>query len=373
MTSGAAQHGYTYPNTSNDPDQVDVLRNRLGLRSHSRLSQAEYRSSRQRQIELRSGAGPVGNFDADHLKAIHRHLFSDIYEWAGHTRNERPVVDGRPVEPIGFLRKGETTFLPGSRLEMGLTEAFRPIRNPDTLHNATVKRFAAVAGQVLNELNYVHPFREGNGRAQEAFISELGRRYRHEVRFSVITRPRMIEASIAGIADPAGKAMRHLLEDAVDPARSTALAEIFAHLRQQGVEPLSLSIRTARPGETVSGKLAAVTARSGCVDTTHGMIVVPGHDVSSRNLTVGDTASLTVTSDFPGPPPDGTPLLSRKPQAEGFSRLASALTPASPPHSGSASTEWFERSVSPRGGKDTAPETDPLPRPPRSRRPSPGG
>nr|WP_245364217.1 Fic family protein [Sinorhizobium americanum] len=138
-------------------------------------------------------------------------MFQDVYEWAGHTRNGSPVVEGQRVEPIGGLSKRGTSFLPSSRIEMGLDEALKPIRDPQALRNATPEQFAERAGKVLSELNHVHPFREGNGRAQEAFISELGRHYGHEIDFFVITRPRMIEASIETTNDPSSPAMKHAI------------------------------------------------------------------------------------------------------------------------------------------------------------------
>lgn len=71
---------------------------------------------------------------------------------------------------------------------MGLDEAFRPIRNPEVLRGSSVERFAEIAGKVLAELNYVHPFREGNGRAQEALLAAIGREYGHDVDFTFITK-----------------------------------------------------------------------------------------------------------------------------------------------------------------------------------------
>lgn len=148
MADDSEPHGYTYPNTSTDPDRTDVLRNRFGIRSHNELRAAEYRITSDRRIDIELGDGPRPSFDAAHLKAIHRHLFHEVYEWAGHTRDERPIVDGLPVEPIGGLQKGSASFLHGSRIEMGLEEALRPIRNPDALKGSTPAEFAEVAGRV---------------------------------------------------------------------------------------------------------------------------------------------------------------------------------------------------------------------------------
>jgi cell filamentation protein len=127
MSGPEANGSYTYPNQENQPDKTDVLRNKFGIRRQSELRAAEYAATDRRQTEIFLGKGPAGKFDKEHLKALHRHIFQDVYEWAGHTRNESPMVDGRRVEPVGMLSKGGMPFLPGSRIEMGLDEAFKPI------------------------------------------------------------------------------------------------------------------------------------------------------------------------------------------------------------------------------------------------------
>ncbi len=128
---------YCYPNTSDDLDRKDVLRNRFGLETHSALRVEEYRATAVRMAEIAEGDGPKGNFDKDHLKALHAYIFQDVYEWAGHMRNESPIVDGERVDPIGELGKAGTSFLHGSRIDMGLNEALKPIRDPDVLRGST--------------------------------------------------------------------------------------------------------------------------------------------------------------------------------------------------------------------------------------------
>lgn len=117
-----------------------TLKNKLGAKSHEELEKAEGDYVTSRVWDFESKRRPQGQFDAAHLKAIHRHLFQDVYEWAGHTRDER----------------------------------------------------------VLVELNGVHPFREGNGRTQRVFITELATAAGHPLDFSCVSRERMIQASIAG-------------------------------------------------------------------------------------------------------------------------------------------------------------------------------
>lgn len=62
--------------------------------------------------EIAEGDGPKGNFDKAYLKAIHGYISQDVHEWAGHTRNETPIVEGQHVEPIGGLSKAAHPFCP---------------------------------------------------------------------------------------------------------------------------------------------------------------------------------------------------------------------------------------------------------------------
>lgn len=237
MSEQGERGSYVYPATGDDPDQLDVLRNKFGIKSLSALREIEYRLTHARQMEIRAGKGPAGKLDKAHLKALHRHIFQDVYEWAGSTRNESPMVDGQRVQPIGMLSKGGMPFLPGSRIEMGLDEAFKPISDLRVLKGSSPQKFAELAGKVLAELNYVHPFREGNGRAQEAFIFELGRKFGHEADFTVITRARMIEASVETSKNPASGAMQKIVLDSVHPARREALRKKLDDMLAQGSDP----------------------------------------------------------------------------------------------------------------------------------------
>jgi cell filamentation protein len=126
LSAEEIKSSYTYPNLSDDPDRTDVLRNKKAITSQAELRTVEYAATDIRQMEIRAGKGPAGKFDKAHLKALHRHIFQDIYEWAGHTRNETPMVDGRRVEPVGMLSKGGMPFLPGHGSKWGWTKLSNP-------------------------------------------------------------------------------------------------------------------------------------------------------------------------------------------------------------------------------------------------------
>lgn len=270
MSDSPAQGSYFYPNTSDDPDRTDVLRNKFGIETHSELRIEEYRATAFRMAEIAEGDGPQGQFDKAHLKAIHGHIFQDVYEWAGHTRDESPIVDGQRVEPIGGLSKGGTAFLHGSRIEMGLDEALKAIRDPEVLRGSTPEQFAERAGQVMAELNYVHPFREGNGRTQEVFIAELGRPYGHEVDFTVITKPRIVEASIETTNDPSSAAMKHVLEDAVDPNRREAFAPHFPISRRAARYRLNTTSAQPAQAKKLPARCSGTTTVSPASSRTNG-------------------------------------------------------------------------------------------------------
>ncbi|RUW17472.1 hypothetical protein EN786_33240 [Mesorhizobium sp. M4B.F.Ca.ET.143.01.1.1] len=174
----------------------------------------------------------------------------------------------------------------------------KPIRDPNVLRTGTPEQFAERAGQVLAELNYVHPFREGNGRAQEAFIAELGRHYGHEVDFAVISKPRMIEASIETTNDPSSPAMKHVLEDSINPNRREALRAAFADLERCGEKPFEHNIRTARPGEEITGQILGHDDRVASIVTDERIIAVDRADLPEHLSDDNTEVSFTARSDF---------------------------------------------------------------------------
>jgi cell filamentation protein len=162
--------------------------------------------------------------------------------------------------------------LHGSKIDLGLHEALRPLSGNDVLRNLSPDQFAEKAGKVLGELNYVHPFREGNGRAQEAFIKEAGRQAGYEVDMSGITRQRMNAASIAHINDPDSRAMVDLIKDSIDPTRRDALRDANRAISGVGKDPHDYDTKTAQPGQTTSGRIFFATADA--VTVSDGMSLV---------------------------------------------------------------------------------------------------
>lgn len=304
MSQDDRKGSYTYPGVEGDADRTGVLRNRFGLTRHSELRPAEYAMTHIRMTEIAEGRGPRGDFDKAHLKALHHHIFQDVYEWAGAMRNEAPIVDGRRVEPAGTLSKGGTSFVPAQYIERGLAEAMGPLRDRAALQGASAADFADLAGRVMGELNYVHPFREGNGRAQQTLIAELGRVHGHDVDFSAITRTRMIDASIVTTHDPDSPALRHAIEDAVDPNRRAAIKAAISDVLFRGGNPEEFHIATARPGEEIVGQVLAHDDRFASVVTQGRIVAVDRADLPEQLPDPNVEIAIVVRSDFSRVPPE---------------------------------------------------------------------
>ena len=164
---------YFYPGT-------DVLRNKLGIQDKEELERAERRFYEQR---LRQGC-PQGDFDLAHLQDIHRHLFQDVYEWAGELRE------------VDMFKSAAREFQPADRIAIAVQRVHELAVKADFLRNMNVWEFSDKAAQIVGDINQAHPFREGNGRTQFEYLEQLGGRAGHNVDTTRIDRAAWIEASI---------------------------------------------------------------------------------------------------------------------------------------------------------------------------------
>ncbi len=135
-----------------------ALENKLGITSSSKLAEAEERISKKKALELFENGIldtlEAGKFSA--LKAIHKYLFEDIYDFAGELRTMN-------------IAKGNLRFAPVMYLEAAL-------ENIDKMPQSTFDKIV----EKYVEMNIAHPFREGNGRSTRIWLDcifkkELGK------------------------------------------------------------------------------------------------------------------------------------------------------------------------------------------------------
>jgi cell filamentation protein len=131
-----------------------ILRNVLGITNQVDLEAAECLITDARNVELKTNY-LAGTYDFTHLQRFHHYLFQDIYSWAGQIRS------------VG-LSKGGVTFCLPEHIDTTAQSIFANIATIESLPKDTAEA-AQVLAEVLGDLNALHPFREGNGRAQRCF------------------------------------------------------------------------------------------------------------------------------------------------------------------------------------------------------------
>ena len=238
-----------------DPYSRDsgILHNNFDTDNLAYLNALERDLSAQRIGEIaRDVDSPDKTFDRKHLEAIHHKIFQDTYPWAGKTRDQTFEIDNVKYTPID-IAKDESQFLQHSKIDIGIHEALKPLKENTNLED--INNFSEKAGEILDGLNFVHAFREGNGRANRSFISTLGRAHGHDVDFTVITQFRNTQASISVFNNPDSDEFKELILDATDPTRREALRDGFKAIEENGYDPQEFNIRSARVGETIEGSI----------------------------------------------------------------------------------------------------------------------
>lgn len=168
----ASQDPYCYPNST-------VLRNKLVFRAQAELDNHEALATASRFAD----PFPEGNFDITHYRAVHKHFFQDVFDWAGEYRTVR-------------IGKGGNMFCYPEYIESEMNSLFE--KHGQRLLDIPMNRaeYAKRAAQFLAELNAIHPFREGNGRAQLAYLTLLSARVGHPLRQDTFEPKKFLEAMI---------------------------------------------------------------------------------------------------------------------------------------------------------------------------------
>ncbi len=172
-----------YPETS-------CLINNLDLRDETILAEYEAIITTAKAAMLEQQ--PInGTFDFEHYKAIHKFLFEEIYDWAGKIRT------------VDMSKKG-TSFVKAKDIEHTAAMAFRRLNEKQNFTGMLFEAFIDNIADFYNVLNMLHPFREGNGRTQRVFFTQLIRNAGYDINFSEIDTDELMIATIlaaGGIED----------------------------------------------------------------------------------------------------------------------------------------------------------------------------
>jgi len=149
---------YLYENSS-------VLKNKLGIKTHEELENAEadYVVFRLKDLAL----NPMkGKYDTVHLLNMHYYLFQDLYEWAGETRviniyKEEAVLGGMSIEYSDVFD-----------IQQDIHFALDDMRNK-TWGKMSLEKLAQEFSSSMAMLWKIHPFREGNTRTTVTFCCQF--------------------------------------------------------------------------------------------------------------------------------------------------------------------------------------------------------
>ena len=174
---------HCYPGTT-------VLINKFGIRQQQKLDEVEALivSAKIVEYEMSPFLDP---FSFDYYKRLHAFLFDQLYDWAGKLRD----VD---------VSKQHTRFCPSKEIEKLADRMFARAAGMDYFQGLDRPSFLQEITDFYNGINYLHPFREGNGRTQRVFFRELARRAGYSLDYSLIDPDMMMLATIhaaSGIRD----------------------------------------------------------------------------------------------------------------------------------------------------------------------------
>ena len=131
---------------------------------------------------------PDGRFDTAHYRKVHRHLFQDVYRWAGRYRTVR-------------IAKGQNVFCYPEHIAAQMDSLFSQLSHGEFLKAEGFPLFAERAASFLGNLNAIHPFREGNGRTQLSFLGLLAAHVGHPLRLDRIKQETLLPAMVASFSN----------------------------------------------------------------------------------------------------------------------------------------------------------------------------
>lgn len=168
----------TYQRYFDESVEPPILRNKLGIKNHTELEKIESEIS----ISLTASRPYFKTFSLKEARAIHKHLFSPLYHWAGKLRD---YTTGRGATP--FAR-------PEMIKPFYQTQIFQKLKQCNYLIDTSQMEFIHKSAYFINEFNAIHPFVDGNGRITRIFLTDLAEKSGHHINIDFIERERWYAA-----------------------------------------------------------------------------------------------------------------------------------------------------------------------------------
>lgn len=173
---------YFYPGTY-------TLRNKLGITDFTQLRNVEGEIAAQNKMRLSPRYnGHTAVSLREELSHIHATLLSDVYDWAGQFRDVNMTK-----EIVGSSQK--SVFLRHKLIAESLDQIDAVVRNY-TWESASFEEKTQHLAKVHAMLDYVHPFREGNGRSTRILMEHLAAAHGVQLEWEKVPYQRIIDASV---------------------------------------------------------------------------------------------------------------------------------------------------------------------------------
>lgn len=190
--------------TDNCYEGTTCLINKFGIQDEKQLAVVESQITIAKISILQQN--PIeGNFDFEHYKAIHKFIFEDLYEWAGIPR----VID---------ISKKGTFFVAAKNIDEIATACFERLKNQNYFKNLDMDDFIEKMTDFYCVTNNLHPFREGNGRTQRTFLSQLALNAGYEMDFANTDTDELMVATIQA-ANGVDTYLKNALREMINPIK----------------------------------------------------------------------------------------------------------------------------------------------------------
>ena len=184
-----------YPGTT-------VLINKLDIRNDKLLAEAEQTITAINYAQIETEMKFV-DVDFEYYKNIHKRLFYDIYEWAGKVRS------------VNLSKKG-TAFCEYKEINELAEKRFDRLKRDNFLVDLDFETFVDEFTDLYVDLNYLHPFREGNGRTHRLFLTLLARNTGYSIDFSQCDLDMLMIATIKSAQGDVGL-LRTIISELIKP------------------------------------------------------------------------------------------------------------------------------------------------------------
>lgn len=145
-----------------------TLKNKLGISDYDKLNLAERDITFSKFLDIKRTFRT--KFDISYIKSIHKHIFEDIFDWAGEFRKV-PVYKNEVVIPGLSL-----DYTDPKNIEKELATCLEKINNTDWA-SLTLDQKSSTFTDYLTEFWLIHPFRDGNTRTTLTFATQFSKEH----------------------------------------------------------------------------------------------------------------------------------------------------------------------------------------------------